>query len=85
MHVLQGGTYRLKVTINNVSIYSAPIHIGVNNNTTTIALQATAVNFNQDNLMSDKSISNQSQISVPYGRNATVQLVPSSDDQTAQF
>lgn len=85
LHVLQGGTYRLKVTINNVSIYSAPIHIGVNSNTTTIALQATAVNFNQDNLMSDKSISNQSQISVPYGRNATVQLVPPSDDQTVQF
>ena len=71
-----GNVYRLKVTINHVSVYSNPIALNVSQTSSNVSLQNTGVSFVQQNLADNKKISTTNNLTVAIGTSSTVQLIP---------
>ena len=79
LNLLSSGLkYRLKVTINHVSIYSNIIELNVMNESSVVSIEGTGLTFSKENLSADKSITSESNLNVTVGTGATLQLIPSS-------
>lgn len=77
IHVIDNtSSFRLKVTINHVSIYSNPITLSLNTNTTSVSLQTSGVQFKQADLASSTQTSTTNQLNIAIGTNAIVKLLP---------